>query len=92
MTGCRDYQDRSSLDTSPDHANPLYSGAAYEDDKQGAHAAGAQGYLIKPIGIERLIDVSANTQSKSRNWELPLPLAQASTDDLRWRRLQDKLL
>ena len=27
----------------------FYSGAAYEDDKQAAHAAGAQGYLIKPM-------------------------------------------
>lgn len=33
----------------------FYSGAAYEDDKQAALAAGAQGYLIKPIGIEQLI-------------------------------------
>ena len=33
----------------------FYSGAAYEDDKQAALAAGAQGYLTKPIGIERLI-------------------------------------
>ena len=33
----------------------FYSGAAYEDDKQAALAAGAQAYLIKPIGIERLI-------------------------------------
>ena len=34
----------------------FYSGAAYENDKQAALAAGAQGYLIKPIGIERLIE------------------------------------
>ena len=34
----------------------FYSGAAYEDDKQAALNAGAQGYLVKPIGIERLID------------------------------------
>ena len=34
----------------------FYSGAAYEDDKQAALDAGAQGYLIKPIGIERLVD------------------------------------
>jgi DNA-binding response OmpR family regulator len=34
----------------------FYSGAAYEDDKQAALDARAQGYLVKPIGIERLLD------------------------------------
>jgi DNA-binding response OmpR family regulator len=34
----------------------FYSGAAYEADKQTAFDAGAQGYLIKPIGIERLVE------------------------------------
>ena len=34
----------------------FYSGAAYEYDKQAAFDAGAQGYLIKPIGIERLVE------------------------------------
>jgi CheY-like chemotaxis protein len=34
----------------------FYSGAAFEDDKEAAVNAGAQGYLIKPIGIERLIE------------------------------------
>jgi CheY-like chemotaxis protein len=33
----------------------FYSGAAYEDDKQAALDAGAQGYLVKPIGIDSLI-------------------------------------
>ncbi|HKP39126.1 MAG TPA: response regulator [Pyrinomonadaceae bacterium] len=32
----------------------FYSGVAYEHDKQGALKAGAQGYLIKPCGIEEL--------------------------------------
>ena len=41
-----------------DKTTPIlfYSGAAYDDDKQAALNAGAQGYLVKPIGIERLID------------------------------------
>ena len=41
-----------------DQTTPIlfYSGAAYEHDKQAALAAGAQGYLIKPIGIEQLIE------------------------------------
>ena len=34
----------------------FYSGAAYETDKQKAHDAGAQGYLIKPLGIADLVD------------------------------------
>jgi len=34
----------------------FYSGAAREADKQAALAAGAQGYLIKPIGIDRLVE------------------------------------
>jgi CheY-like chemotaxis protein len=34
----------------------FYSGAAFEDDKRAALRAGAQGYLIKPIGIERLTE------------------------------------
>ena len=34
----------------------FYSGAAFEEDKQAALAAGAQGYLVKPIGIEQLVD------------------------------------
>lgn len=33
----------------------FYSGAAYEDDKQRAFDTAAQSYLIKPIGIERLV-------------------------------------
>jgi two-component system phosphate regulon response regulator PhoB len=31
------------------------SGAAYENDKQGALQAGAQGYLVKPIDAEVLV-------------------------------------
>ena len=40
-----------------DQTTPIlfYSGAAYEVDKRAAFDAGAQGYLIKPIDIERLV-------------------------------------
>lgn len=40
-----------------DRTTPIlfYSAAAYESDKQAALAAGAQGYLVKPIGIDDLI-------------------------------------
>jgi CheY-like chemotaxis protein len=33
----------------------FYSAAAYESDKQAAFDAGAQGYLVKPIGIDDLL-------------------------------------
>jgi CheY-like chemotaxis protein len=33
----------------------FYSGAAYERDKQQAFAAGAQGYLVKPVDNDKLI-------------------------------------
>jgi DNA-binding response OmpR family regulator len=34
----------------------FYSGAAYERDKQQAFAAGAQGYLVKPVDHDQLIE------------------------------------
>jgi len=34
----------------------FYSGAAYETDKQEAIVAGAQGYLVKPVDLEVLVD------------------------------------
>ena len=33
----------------------FYSGAATEQEQQSALEAGAQGYLIKPVGIEELV-------------------------------------
>ena len=33
----------------------FYSGAAYEHDKQRAFAAGAQGYLVKPVDNDELL-------------------------------------
>ena len=33
----------------------FYSGAAYENDKQQAFAAGAQGYLVKPVDDDELL-------------------------------------
>ncbi len=32
----------------------FYSGAAYETDKEAARLSGAQGYLVKPAGGDRL--------------------------------------
>jgi len=34
----------------------FYSGAAYESDKQQAFTAGAQGYLVKPVDNDELIE------------------------------------
>jgi len=41
-----------------DRRTPIlfYSGAAYEQDKNAAFAAGAQGYLTKPIELGELVD------------------------------------
>ena len=48
----------------------FYSGAAYEHDRQRAFAAGAQGYLVKPVDndellkqLSRLISAPRRTQS-----------------------------
>lgn len=40
-----------------DYETPILflSGAAYEEDKRAALAAGAQGYLTKPISVEQLV-------------------------------------
>ena len=34
----------------------FYSAAAYDSDRQNALDAGAQGYLVKPVAIEELVD------------------------------------
>jgi DNA-binding response OmpR family regulator len=51
-----------------DQKTPIlfYSGAAYDSDLRNALAAGAQGYLIKPAGIDRLTDEIARLITESR--------------------------
>ena len=44
----------------------FYSGAAYETDKQKARDAGAQGYLIKPLGISDLVDEVARLIAEAK--------------------------
>jgi DNA-binding response OmpR family regulator len=44
----------------------FYSGAAYEHDKQEAFAAGAQGYLVKPIDNDELIEEVSRIISAGR--------------------------
>ena len=52
-----------------DQTTPIifYTAAAYEADKQAALNAGAQAYLIKPVGLDELLDnvekLINNTQS-----------------------------
>ena len=43
-----------------------YSGAAYETDKQHARDAGAQGYLVKPEGIAKLVAEVARLIKEAR--------------------------
>ena len=49
-------------------ATPIlyYSGAAYESDKQHARDAGAQGYLVKPEGIDTLVAEVAKLIAEAR--------------------------
>jgi len=44
----------------------FYSGAAYESDKQQAFAAGAQGYLVKPVDNDELIEQVSRLISEPR--------------------------
>jgi len=52
-----------------DSCTPIlfYSGAAFESDKQQAFAAGAQGYLVKPAGPDKLIAEVNRILSASRS-------------------------
>jgi len=44
----------------------FYSGAAYEEDKTRARAAGAQGYLVKPVVEGQLISEVARIIAESK--------------------------
>jgi two-component system response regulator PrrA len=44
----------------------FYSGAAYEKDKRDALAAGAQGYLTKPVDNEKFLKAVSSLISDSR--------------------------
>lgn len=43
-----------------------YSGAGYDSDKQNATDAGAQGYLVKPQGINDLVEEVARLIAEAR--------------------------
>jgi len=51
-----------------DPSTPIlfYSGAAYDQDKRAAFAAGAQGYLTKPVENDRLISEVSKLISEVR--------------------------
>jgi DNA-binding response OmpR family regulator len=44
----------------------FYSGAAQESDMQSARASGAQGYLVKPAGIDQLVDEVARLIAEAK--------------------------
>ena len=44
----------------------FYSGAAQESDKESARASGAQGYLVKPSGVDDLIDEVARLIAEAK--------------------------
>jgi DNA-binding response OmpR family regulator len=52
-----------------DQATPVlfYSGAAFDTDKERARAAGAQGYLVKPVLEDRLVIEVNRIIEESRN-------------------------
>jgi len=44
----------------------FYSGAAQDSDKESARASGAQGYLVKPSGVDELIDEVARLIAEAK--------------------------
>lgn len=44
----------------------FYSGAAQDSDKESARASGAQGYLVKPAGVDELIDEVARLIAEAK--------------------------
>lgn len=51
-----------------DYETPILflSGAAYEQDKRAALAAGAQGYLTKPVSVEQLVQEVSRVLTRTR--------------------------
>jgi DNA-binding response OmpR family regulator len=70
ITGCLDSlgQELTTEIRKFDKNTPIlfYPGAAYETDKQKARDAGAQGYLIKPLGISDLVDEVARLIAEAK--------------------------
>ena len=56
----------------------FFSGAAYEEDKRAAMAAGAQGYLTKPAGIEELLAEVSRVISAARSAAAQLRVFEVS--------------
>ena len=44
----------------------FYSGAAQESDKESARASGAQGYLVKPAGMDELVEEVARLIAEAK--------------------------
>ena len=56
------------------------SGLAFEKNKQEAFNAGAQAYLIKPVGVSLLCETVANLLSTSRSAAAPLTRSVGAKD------------
>src|SRR5215510_6474146 len=56
----------------------FFSGAAYEQDKRAALAAGAQGYLTKPADNDKLIDEVSRLISDARRSRAAVNLAHVA--------------
>ena len=61
----------------------FYSGAAYQEDKDRARAAGAQGYLVKPVIEGRLVAEVARIIAESK---IAVPIAVAPPEKSRLAR------
>ncbi|MDX6385708.1 MAG: two-component system, OmpR family, response regulator [Blastocatellia bacterium] len=57
----------------------FYSGAAYQNDKESAFAAGAQGYLVKPADSAELVAKIAQLISAAKTLD-PIPTAITPRD------------
>jgi len=71
-----------------DNDTPIlfFSGAAYEQDKRAALAAGAQGYLTKPADNEKLIEEVSRLISVARRFRPVVNLAQVGEVDISVRK------
>ncbi|MGQ0763846.1 MAG: response regulator transcription factor [Acidobacteriota bacterium] len=63
-----------------DSATPIlfYSGAAQNSDKESARAAGAQGYIVKPSGMDEVVAEVARLISEARI-AVPVKVIPATT-------------
>jgi DNA-binding response OmpR family regulator len=66
-----------------DHTTPILfcSALAYEKDKQEALKAGAQGYLVKPVGLAAMSETVAELLSEARRKVAPFIESETTRKD-----------